>query len=74
MSIPDLLDMDSSLANQELVMLRLSFNFRSDSTQLLLFAHLLEQLHGLLDVLLGSPDSDHIGPRVRLGELDGDLT
>ena len=71
--IADLLDVDPGLPDQELVMLGLGLHLGRDATQLFLLAELLQQLDGLLDVLLGSSDSHVVTPGVGLRKLDGYL-
>ena len=71
--ILDLLDVDARLADEELVVLRLGADLHRDAAQLLLLAHLLQQLHSLLHVLLRPAHRHHVRPRVGLGELDGNL-
>ena len=72
--LPDLLNVDPSLSDQELVMLRLGFDFCSDATQLLFLTHLLEKFDSFLNIICWTSDSDNIRSRVGLRELDGNLT
>ena len=71
--VPDLLDVDPGLADEELVVLGLGLDLHSDPAQLLLLGHLLEQLDGLLHVFSGPTHGHHIRSRLGLGELNLNL-
>mgnify|MGYP006269396313 CR=1 FL=1 len=60
--ILDLLDVDARLADEELVVLRLGADLHRDAAQLLLLAHLLQQLGRLLHVILWPAHRHHVGP------------
>ena len=62
--ILDLLDVDARIADEEFVVLRLGADLHRDAAQLLLLAHLLQQLGLLLNVLLGPAQLHHVGPGV----------